>query len=178
MERPFVFFVGGLKVEDKREILPPSAGRADTVLVGGLKAERLHAENSIGRQSSFRATWSTGGVQRRTPKLRSCRRLRLPQGWLRARRRPAHPAEAFRRDHRKAKTIFWNGPMGVFRVPRFAEGTKAMADAVAHADAYSVVGAPTRCARSRSWASPTCLLGLDRWQRRSALAGKDLPGVP
>ena len=46
-----------------------------------------------------------------------------------------------RRAHRRgAKTIFWNGPMGVFEWPRFAEGTKAVAEAVADADAYSVVG--------------------------------------
>ena len=43
--------------------------------------------------------------------------------------------------------MFWNGPMGVFEWPRFAEGTRAVAQAVAAADAFTVVGGGTRCAR-------------------------------
>src|SRR5205814_724987 len=48
--------------------------------------------------------------------------------------------EVFAARIRAAKTVFWNGPMGVFEWPRFADGTKAVAEAVAAADAFTVVG--------------------------------------
>src|SRR4249920_115420 len=63
----------------------------------------------------------------------------LPDGWLGLDIGPK-TREAFGAAIGRAKTVFWNGPMGVFEWPRFAEGTKAVAEAVAKADAYTVVG--------------------------------------
>ena len=63
----------------------------------------------------------------------------VPDGWLGLDIGPEtrrHSRDAVAR----AKTVFWNGPMGVFEWPRFAEGTKAVAEAVAKADAHTVVG--------------------------------------
>ncbi len=102
----------------------------------------------------------------------------LPEGWLGLDIGP-ETREAFAAEIGKAKTIFWNGPMGVFEWPRFAEGTKAIAEAVAHADAYSVVGGADSARALRE-------LGLeDEFTRHSTgggaalelLAGKELPGV-
>ena len=79
----------------------------------------------------------------------------------------------------RAKTIFWNGPMGVFEWPRFAEGTKAVAEAVARADAFSVVGGADSIRALNelgltdqvSWASTGGGAALE------LLEGKELPGV-
>src|SRR5204862_8218786 len=63
----------------------------------------------------------------------------VPEGWERLDIGP-RTRERFAAIIGTAKTIFWNGPMGVFEFPRFAAGTKAIAEAVASADAHSVVG--------------------------------------
>jgi phosphoglycerate kinase len=102
----------------------------------------------------------------------------LPDGWLGLDIGPetrVRFAEAIAR----ARTIFWNGPMGVFEWPRFAEGTKAVAQAVADADAFSVVGGADSVralnelglADRVSWASTGGGAALE------LLEGKELPGV-
>src|SRR5207247_7682144 len=64
----------------------------------------------------------------------------LPDGWLGLDIGPA-TRERFASELARAKTVFWNGPMGVFEWPRFAEGTRAVAEAVARNDrAFTVVG--------------------------------------
>src|SRR5262249_58678964 len=71
---------------------------------------------------------------------RVCGYDELPEGWLGLDIGPATRGN-FAEALATARTIFWNGPMGVFEWPRFAEGTKAVAEAVAaNADAFSVVG--------------------------------------
>jgi phosphoglycerate kinase len=102
----------------------------------------------------------------------------LPDGWLGLDIGPETRAR-FADEIARAKTIFWNGPMGVFEWPRFAEGTKAVAEAVAGADAFSVVGgADSIHALNQlgllervSWASTGGGAALE------LLEGKDLPGV-
>jgi len=79
----------------------------------------------------------------------------------------------------RAKTLFWNGPMGVFEWPRFAEGTKAVAEAVARSDGYSVVGGADSIRALNelgltddvTWASTGGGAALE------LLEGKELPGV-
>jgi phosphoglycerate kinase len=102
----------------------------------------------------------------------------LPAGWLGLDIGP-ETREAFAQEIAKARTIFWNGPMGVFEWPRFAEGTKAVAEAVAGADAFSVVGGADSIRALNelgltdqvSWASTGGGAALE------LLEGKELPGV-
>jgi phosphoglycerate kinase len=102
----------------------------------------------------------------------------LPDGWLGLDIGPETRAQ-FAEELSQAKTIFWNGPMGVFEWPRFAEGTKTVAEAVADADAYSVVGGADSIRALNeigltdrvSWASTGGGASLE------LLEGKQLPGV-
>jgi phosphoglycerate kinase len=63
----------------------------------------------------------------------------IPDGWQGLDIGPK-TAKSYREIIRKAKTIVWNGPMGVFEMPPFDEGTKAVAQAVADSDAVSIIG--------------------------------------
>jgi phosphoglycerate kinase len=87
--------------------------------------------------------------------------------------------ELFIQEIEQARTIVWNGPMGVFEWPRFAEGTRGVAQAVAASDAYSVVGG----ADSIRALSELGLLDRVSWASTGGgaalelLEGKELPGV-
>ncbi|TML13832.1 MAG: phosphoglycerate kinase, partial [Actinobacteria bacterium] len=79
----------------------------------------------------------------------------------------------------RARTIFWNGPMGVFEWPRFAAGTKAVAEAVATADAYSIVGGAdsARALAELDLADEVSWISTGGGAALELLEGKDLPGV-
>ena len=102
----------------------------------------------------------------------------MPDAWLGLDIGP-ETREAFAERIGEAKTVFWNGPMGVFEWERFAEGTKAVAEAVAKADAHTVVGgADSVRALTKlglvdevDWASTGGGASLE------LLEGKELPGV-
>jgi phosphoglycerate kinase len=102
----------------------------------------------------------------------------LPDGWLGLDIGP-ETRKRFATTVATAKTIFWNGPMGVFEWEPFAAGTKAVAEAVAGADAYSVVGGADSIRALNdldllervSWASTGGGAALE------LLEGKELPGV-
>src|SRR4029453_17657609 len=139
VERPFVLVAGGAKVEDKLEVLQNLGGRADTVLVGGKMAEELRAHKPLGFPGELPRGVVAGAAFEADAEAKVVPYDELPEGWLGLDIGP-ETRKAFGTEIAKAKTIFWNGPMGVFEWPRFAEGTKAVAEAVAHAHAYSVVG--------------------------------------
>jgi phosphoglycerate kinase len=63
----------------------------------------------------------------------------VPEGWKILDIGPA-TATGYAAEVARAGTVFWNGPMGVFEIPAFAAGTRAVAEAVASSDGYSVVG--------------------------------------
>jgi phosphoglycerate kinase len=102
----------------------------------------------------------------------------LPDGWLGLDIGP-ETRERFAAALAGARTIFWNGPMGVFEWPAFAGGTEAVAQAVADADAYSVIGGADSIRALNelgltdriSWASTGGGAALE------LLEGKELPGV-
>src|SRR5262249_28965257 len=138
VERPFVLVAGGAKVADKLGVLEHLGGRADTVLVGGKMAEEIRGENPLSFPVQLpvdvvAAASFDGDAEARVTPYDA-----LPEGWLGLDIGP-ETRSAFGRHIIEARTVFWNGPMGVFEWPRFAEGTKALAQAVARCAGYTVV---------------------------------------
>src|SRR5581483_5078758 len=135
-EHPFVAIVGGAKVADKIGVLRSLAERADAVLVGGKMAEEIRehpsdVEVTLPTDVVAAAAFEADAESKVVPADA------VPEGWLGLDVGPA-TREAFAGRIATAKTVFWNGPMGVFEWPRFAEGTLAVAQAVAAADAHTV----------------------------------------
>jgi phosphoglycerate kinase len=139
VERPFVLISGGAKVEDKLGVLRNLGGKADVVLVGGKMAEEIRTENPLPFDVVFPSDVVAASEFAEDAEAKVVPYDALPEGWLGLDIGP-ETRKVFAGHIAEARTIFWNGPMGVFEWPRFAEGTKAVADAVASSDAYSIVG--------------------------------------
>jgi phosphoglycerate kinase len=178
VERPFVLVSGGAKVEDKIGVLENLGGKADAVLVGGKMAEELRGQNPL----SFEVVLPTDVVA--AAEFASDAEARvvpydeLPDGWLGLDIGP-ETRRLFAERIEEARTIFWNGPMGVFEWRRFADGTKAVAQAVAAAHAYAVVGGAdsARALREIGLADRVSWLSTGGGAALEFLEGKQLPGV-
>jgi phosphoglycerate kinase len=163
--RPFVAVLGGSKVSDKLKVIDALLGVADEVLIGGgmcftfLKAlghpvgaslceddmvERcrslLDSGAAIRLPSDVTALGPGGkiGDPGAGGEVRQLGRS-VPDGWMGLDIGPGTSAE-FSDAVLDARTVFWNGPMGVFEDPRFAAGTRTVAEAVAESHAFTVVG--------------------------------------
>jgi 3-phosphoglycerate kinase len=178
VERPFVLISGGAKVEDKLGVLRNLGGKADSILVGGKMAEEIRENNPLPFEVVLPTDVVAASAFAEDAETKVTPYDGLPDGWLGLDIGP-ETREDFARRIGEARTIFWNGPMGVFEWPRFAEGTKAVAEAVASSDAYSVVGGADS-------ARALTQLGLDEdvsWLSTGGgaalefLEGKELPGV-
>jgi len=178
VERPFVLVSGGAKVEDKLGVLRNLGGKADTVLVGGKMAEELRDGSPLGFEVELPVDVVAASEFAEHAETKVVPYDELPEGWLGLDIGP-ETRERFAAAIAPAKTIFWNGPMGVFEWPAFAHGTKAVAEAVAGADAFSVVGGADSIRALNelglldrvSWASTGGGAALE------LLEGKELPGV-
>ena len=135
VERPFVLVSGGAKVEDKLGVLRNLGGKADTVLVGGKMAEQLREDNPLGFDVELPRDVVASAGFAQDAETQVVPYNALPDGWLGLDIGP-ETRDAFAAEISRARTIFWNGPMGVFEWPRFAEGTRAVAQAVAQSQAY------------------------------------------
>jgi len=178
-DRPFVAILGGAKVGDKLGAVDALLDRVDALLVGGAMAFSFLAVQGaeVGRSlveparyDDVRAAVAKAkekGVQIRLPVDIVCatearadaRREtvpadRIPRDLVGLDTGP-RTVEAFARTIAGAKTVFWNGPMGMFELDPFAAGTRGVARAVAAVDAFTVVGGGDSVARSTRSASPT-----------------------
>jgi phosphoglycerate kinase len=163
-DRPFVAILGGAKVSDKLSAVKALVDRVDALLVGGAMAfsflaasgaevgeslvepDRYEEVRETVREADSRgvliqlpedvvaAPEAAVDAPRRTVPARA-----IPRGLMGLDIGP-RSAEEFARSISDAKTILWNGPMGVFELEPFSAGTRAVAQAVAGAPAFTVVG--------------------------------------
>jgi phosphoglycerate kinase len=176
-ERPFVAIVGGAKVEDKIGVLRSLAERADVVLVGGKMAEEIRA-NPIDVPVKLPDDIVAAAAFEPDAESKVVPANGVPDGWLGLDIGPA-TREGYAKRIAMAKTVFWNGPMGVFEWPRFAEGTLAVARAVADAEAHTVVGGgdSVRAVEEAGLAERIDWVSTGGGASLELLEGKELPGV-
>jgi phosphoglycerate kinase len=169
-KRPFVAVLGGAKVSDKLGVIAALLERCDTILVGGAMAFTfLVAQgHAIGdslvepdRVDACRALLETGRVKvpvdvviardiADDAETRIVGAGGIPDGWKGLDIGP-ETAAIFSDAIADAATILWNGPMGVFEVAPFAAGTRAVAEAVADARGFSVIGGGDSAAAIRQF---------------------------
>jgi phosphoglycerate kinase len=178
VEHPFVLISGGAKVDDKLGVLQHLGGKADAVLVGGKMAEQLREDNPLPFDVVLPTDVVAASEFAEDAEAKVTPYDDVPEGWLGLDIGP-QTREAFAQHIANARTIFWNGPMGVFEWPRFADGTRAVAEAVAAADAYSVVGGAdsARALTELGLEDKVSWLSTGGGAALELLEGKDLPGV-
>jgi phosphoglycerate kinase len=179
VERPFVLISGGAKVEDKLGVLRNLGGRADRVLIGGKMAEELRDGIPLDFDVELPVDVVGASEFAADAETRLCAYDELPDGWLGLDIGP-ETSTHFVEKLERARTIFWNGPMGVFEWQPFAAGTKAVAEAVAaNQDAYSVVGGAdsVRALNELGLADRISWVSTGGGASLELLEGKELPGV-
>jgi phosphoglycerate kinase len=201
-EKPYVAIVGGAKISDKIELIENFINIADTILIGGamaytfLRAKGIETGKSLvetdkidlARDLLSRA--STKGVSIELP-VDHVVAPGLDSTDAQVTAVEKTPADRMGLDIgpetikkysdivRRAKTIVWNGPMGVFEKPRFAEGTFAIARAVAESSAFSIVGGgDSAAAVAKSGVeSKITHISTGGGAALEFLSGRKLPGV-
>ena len=201
--RPYVAIVGGAKVSDKIELLQNFLKIADTVLVGGamaytfLKAQGIETgkskteDDKLDLAKSLLADAAARGKKFLLPKdhivadkfdasavAETAPTRAIPADRIGLDIGPATRAE-YAAEIAKAKTIVWNGPMGVFEMPQFAEGTLAIAKAVAASSAISIVGGGDSVAavKKMGLADQVSHISTGGGASLEFLSGLTLPGV-
>ena len=203
-ERPYVVVLGGSKVSDKLGVINNLINKVDKLLIGGgmaftfLKAQGFEVGDSlleidrIDEVKQLMITAKEKNVEMVLPVdvvISAQLDGSAPVSIVDAQQIPVgqkgldigpKTSEIFANKIKDAKTVVWNGPMGVFEVNAFAAGTKTVAQALANSNAYSVVGGGDSAAAIR-------LLGLDESKfdhistgggaSLELLEGKVLPGL-
>jgi phosphoglycerate kinase len=204
-ERPFVAVLGGAKVSDKIEVVQNLMKLADAMLIGGamaytfLKSQGLPVGKSLvendkldvarglldqARNRNFRLLLPIDHVLAESPDSGETRTADIsdtPDGWMGLDVGPKTISQ-FSHEISKARTIVWNGPLGMFEKPAFAQGTLAMARAVAAATvagATSIVGGGDSVAavEQSGVASQISHVSTGGGASLEFLAGETLPGV-
>jgi len=197
--RPYAVVLGGSKVSDKLAVIKALLPTVDALLVGGgmcftfLKAQGHGVGDSLLEEDQLdncRELLSSGKISLPTDivvadrfaadaDVRTVPAEQIPDGWKGLDIGPA-TVSAFADVLSTARTVFWNGPMGVFELAPFAAGTRGVAEAITKVDGFTVVGGGDSAAAVRQ-------LGLDEsafghvstggGASLEYLEGKTLPGV-
>ena len=177
VERPFVIVSGGAKVDDKIGVLENLGGRADAVLIGGKMAEQVREENPFTFEAVLPIDVVAASAFDADAETRVVAFDQLPEGWLGLDVGP-RTREEFAGRIAAARTVFWNGPMGVFEWPRFAAGTYAIASALADCAGFTVGGGDSvRAVHDAGVADRISWISTGGGASLELLEGRELPGV-
>jgi phosphoglycerate kinase len=199
-KRPFVAILGGAKISDKIGVIENLLGKADTLLIGGgmantfLKAKGCEMGDSLVEAGSVQLACdlvAKGGGKLVIPvdvvvadafsaegQHKTVAADAVPVGWRVLDIGPQTIA-LFAAKIRAAKTVVWNGPMGVFEFAPFAEGTFAVAKAVASSGATTIIGGGDSVAavEQAGLADRITHISTGGGASLEFLEGKELPGV-
>ena len=201
--RPFVAILGGAKISGKIAVIENLMTKADRILIGGamsytlLKAEGIPVGASLVEPGMIE---TAAGILASAPARGGA--LLLPEDHVASLKADGtSPAETVGRDGIRegwigvdigprtlarygaeidaARTIFWNGPMGIFEVPAFAEGTRGIARRVAEAKAVSVIGGGDSVAAVNEFGLAGKITHISTGGGASLefLEGRELPGI-
>ena len=204
-ENPYIVVLGGSKVSDKLGVIEALAEKADKIIIGGgmcftfLAAQGHNVQKSLlqddmidtckeliarfGEKLLLPVDVAAGAGFDKDTEKKVVGLDEIPEGWMGLDIGP-ETAKNYAEAIKGSKTVFWNGPMGVFEFPNFADGTKAVAEAMIAATkdngSFTVVGGGDSAASVRT-------LGLDEegfshistggGASLELIEGKDLPGV-
>lgn len=202
-DRPFVAILGGAKVADKIGVITNLIDKCDALLIGGgmaytffaakgwpIGTSLLDAENVVNAKEML-AKAEAKGVKLLLPvdnvvatefsndaEHKVVASHSIPDGWMGLDIGP-ETIEMFSAEISKAKTIVWNGPVGVFEMSNFAAGTLAVANAMATSDATTIVGGGDSAAAMEQlgFADKITHISTGGGASLEFLEGKTLPGV-
>lgn len=202
-KRPFVAIMGGAKVGDKIPVIENLMKKVDSLIIGGgmsytfFKAmgyeigKSILDEESIELAKSIMDKAEKSGIELLLPVDTVCAKEFNNESEKAVFDRDKIPAdmmgmdigpktiELYRECIRKAKTVVWNGPAGVFEMPAFAEGTKAIAAALAESDAVTIIGGGDSAAAVEQFGLADKMTHISTGGGASLeyLEGKELPGI-
>ena len=199
-QRPFVAILGGAKIGDKIGVIQNLLGKADKLLIGGgmantfLKAKGFDMADSLVDEESLslaKELMAADGDKLLLPvdqviadRFAEDAEYKInpvgdiPAGWQSLDIGP-ETSKLFAEVVASAKTVIWNGPMGVFEMPAFAKGTFALAQALADSDAISIVGGGDSAAAIKDAGLSDKITHVSTGGGASLemLAGQTLPGL-
>ncbi|GAB4496019.1 MAG: phosphoglycerate kinase [Anaerolineales bacterium] len=199
-ERPFVAILGGAKVGDKIGVIRNLLTKADTILIGGgmantfFKAQGYPLADSLVDEESLdvaRELLAEAGSRLRLPvdvvianafdaeaESRTLAVGPVPEGWRILDIGP-ETVENYAKVLNAAKTIVWNGPMGVFEFPKFAQGTFAIARVVANCGGVTIIGGGDSVAavNQSGLADKITHISTGGGASLEMLEGRELPGL-
>jgi phosphoglycerate kinase len=201
--RPFAELTGGAKVSDKITVLENTLNKIDCLLIGGgmaatfLKAKSYQVGSSLVEDDKldFAARLMKDAAQHRVrlllpvdvviadkvtteAKVKVVLVEEIPPGWRIVDIGP-RTVTNFSGELRRCKTVFWNGPMGVYEIPKFAQGTQAMAKLLASLKATTVVGggSTAEVVTAMKLADKMTFVSTGGGASLRFLSGEKLPGV-
>lgn len=202
-EKPFVAILGGAKVSDKIGVIENLLNKVDTILIGGgmaytfLKAQgyeigtSILEDDKVGLANQLLTEADEKGVKLLLPidivvakefkndtEFKTVKIDSIPQDMM-GMDMGEETIKLFSEEIKKAKTIVWNGPMGVFEMENFKKGTDAIAKAMAEADATTIVGGgdSASAVEKAGFGEKMTHISTGGGASLEFLEGKELPGI-